>query len=912
MHKCFKAIPDLLEHVSKGQIILVPLHENSKQPLYKEWNTRDYALNDIVEYQHNMGILITPGIGVIDIDGSQGTEPNTKKDSRAVLGKMLIEEFKNEALIVETANYGFHIYFKYDEGFEIEDAHALSQGFQYSDTFSVEELRNAHLGNAIEIFAKGTKNRQLVFVGSEINGREYRLLADGVQKIKDIAVINDIEERIEKVLLLAGFTTYTPPAAIFNSGKSGADKYKHPIPPYFMDRLADYIIQILNFNYENGKHHLVLYLGGYLSNYITTESLGDLGYAILDKLPKGYFKDDSAFIHTLTKSEERKESNVGVAGGNALYNQYVEPMGISNDVFFGRIAFLSGGKFIFYPSGTNAGSFKRVEFDQYHNRVNVATCGYDKDKNIVTRALTNELNIIITRVEEQINPLRPNDARNYVVYYVHGKDTEESSVSGTKFTDIFNDILNRVGVIGGSGARYCINNIITRYRELGLVDRVETSPIPGIMYVNNELRRYDVNGNQMEIKYVNPASALELLDEIRQIIPWDDSKFGHVVRAGLGLPFRQVFREFGIPSRYLLLGGEGGSYKSTCAELLLNFYEDVYLAGPYANVFSAGDVSTEYRLGEKYERSLNGFVVNEIATMVNDPSLLEILKAAIEGVVARQTHSDVYYSYQTAIFTANVDLPNNSAFLRRTESFYMHEQDRITPEIEQQLRDLLNIKGQKNIRFKELRAIGDFCVYTIKENLEKLETMTLEDVRFFLVDELQKQTDIDLSYMKAIEYDQQEALEEEVDSVIMSGLIRYISEIYNKDPSASVKNMIPQDDGNGHFKPFSEEKIDRLVQQRKLFVFEPCSFEGEDYYLLTQKNIREIYKNTENIMMTIQGVWGELKQYQEEYGLKEPKQRRLQNYRSNRARGILLNSRFLVDLLNNDIIISGEEDDVDE
>ena len=912
MHKCFKVIPDLLEYVASGEIVLVPLHENSKQPLYKEWNTRDYALNDIADYLYNMGILITPGIGVVDIDGSEGINPETKKDSRAVLGKMLIEEFKDEALIVETANYGFHIYFRYDKGFEIEDAHALSQSFQYSDTFPVEELRNAHLGNAIEIFAKGTKNRQLVFVGSKISDREYRLLADGVQRIKDIAVINDIEERIEKVLLLAGFTTYTPPAAVFNTGKSGADKYKHPIPPYFMDRLADYIIEILQFNYNNGKHMAVLYLGGYLSNYITTESLAELGYTILSKVPKGFFKDDSAFIHTLTKSEERKESNVGIAGGNALYNQYVEPMGISNDVFFGRIAFLSGGKFMFYPSGTSAGSFKRVEFDQYHNRVNVATCGYDKDKNIVTRALTNELNIIITRVEEQINPLRPNDARNYVVYYVHGKDTEESSVSGTKFTDIFNDILNRVGVVGGSGARYCINNIITRYRELGLVDRVETSPIPGIMYVNNELRRYDVDGNQVEIKYVNPAPALELLDEIRQIIPWDDNKFGHVVRAGLGLPFRQVFREFGIPSKYLLLGGEGGSYKSTCAELLLNFYEDVYLAGPYANVFSAGDVSTEYRLGEKYERSLNGFVVNEIATMVNDPSLLEILKAAIEGVVARQTHSDVYYSYQTAILTANVDLANNSAFLRRTESFYMHEQDRITPKIEQQLRDLLNIKGQKNIRFKELRAIGDFCVYTIKENLEKLETMTLEDVRFFLVDELQKQTDIDLSYMKAIEYDQQEALEEEVDSVIMSGLIRYISEIYNKDPSASVKNMVPQDDGNGHFKPFSEEKIDRLVQQRKLFVFEPCSFEGEDYYLLTQKNIREIYKNTENIMMTIQGVWGELKQYQEEYGLKEPKQRRLQNYRSSRARGILLNSRFLVDLLNNDIIILGEKSNVDE
>lgn len=901
MHECFEKISDLLSYVAQNKITLIPLRVNSKRPLYNEWNSRDYNLNEVIEHEGNMGVLITGGIGVIDIDGSEGSNPTTKEDSRALLGKILINEFK-DCLIVRTANQGFHIYFRVEEGYEVQDAHAVSQKYQYPYDFGVEELRNCHLGNAIEVFAKQTSNRQLVFVGSEIEGRKYELLTDGCQKIEDIPIINDVEERIEKALLYSNFSTYTPPAALVKTQTKNSERYKHKIPPYFIDRLAEYIIEILNFNYHNGKHHLVLYLGGYLSNYITTESLGELGYAILSKLPDGYFKDDAAFIHTLTKSEERKESNVGVAGGNSLYQTYIEPMGIPRDIFFGRIAFLSGGKFLFYPSGQSAGTFKRIEFDQYHNRVNVATCGFDKDNNIVTRSITNELNIIITRVEEQINPLRPEDARNYVVYYVHGQDTEESSVSGTKFTDIFNDILNRVGVVGGSGARYTINNIITRYRELGLVDKVETSPIPGIMYVNNELRRYDINGEQVDIKYVNPSKALALLDEIKKIIPWEDSKFGHVVRAGLGLPFRQVFREFGIPSRYLLLGGEGGSYKSTCAELLLNLYEDVYLAGPNANVFSAGDVSTEYRLGDKYSRSLNGFVVNEIGTMINDPSLLEILKAAIEGVVARQTHDDTYYSYQTAIFTANVDLPNNSAFLRRTESFYMHEQDRITPTIERKLRNLLNIKGQKNIRFKELRAIGDFCVYTIKENLEKLESMTLEDVRFFLVDELQKETDIDLSYLKAIEYDQQEALEEEVDSVIMSGLIRYISDIYNKDPSSSTMKMIPEEDSKGRFKPFAEEKLDRLVRQRKLHIFEICIFEDKEYYLLTQKGIREIYKNTENIMMTIQGVWGELKQYQGRYDIGEPKQRRLQNYRVDRARGILLTSNFIIDLLNNDII----------
>lgn len=909
MHDAFKQIPDLFEYLMKKLVIIILLRDNSKIPLDKGWNAIDYPVEKIVDHTGNIGILIANRLCSIDIDGTSGSTPSVKEDSKALLGKIFKKIFP-DAMIVKTASGGMHIYFWIDEGFEIADAHRLSQSLQYPADFEIEELRNAPLGNAIEIFAKQNLNRQMVFVGSEINGKKYELLPDGVQKMADIPVINNVEERIREGLLLEGFRTYTPPVtAISTSATNENDKNKHTIPSYFMDRLADYIIEISNFNYNNGKHHLFLYLGGYLSNYITTESLAELGYAILDKVPAGYFDNDSAFIHTLTKSEQRKESDIGVAGGNALYNQYVEPMGITRDVFFGKIAFLSGGRFFFYPSGQGAGSFKRIDFDQYHNRVNVSTCGFDKEGHIVTRATTNELNIIITKVEEQINPLRPEDARNYVVYYVHGQDTEESSVSGTKFTEIFNDILNRIGIVGGNGARYTINNIITRYRELGLVDKVETSPIPGIMYVNNEIRRYDIDGNQVPIEYVDPSDALELLDEIRKIIPWDDSKFGHVVRAGLGLPFRQVFREFGIPSKYLLLGGEGGSYKSTCAELLLNFYEDVYLAGPNANVFSAGDVSTEYRLGDKYSRSLNGFVVNEIGTMVNDPSLLEILKAAIEGVVARQTHDDVYYSYQTAIFTANIDLPNNSAFLRRTESFYMHESDRITPAIESKLRELLNIKGQKNIRFKELRSIGDFCVYVIKNNLEKLESMTLEDVRFFLVDELQKTTDIDLSYMKSIEYDQQEALEEEVDSIIISGFIKYISDIYNKDATPDNIVTIREDDERGIAKPFSEEKLDRLVRKRKLHVLESCTFQDREYYLLTQKGVKEIYKNSENVMMTIQGLWGEFKKYQSLYDIYEPKQRRLTDYRSKRARGILLTKDFIIDLLNNDISLEDMDDE---
>lgn len=98
---------------------------------------------------------------------------------------------------------------------------------------------------------------------------------------------------------------------------------------------------------------------------------------------------------------------------------------------------------------------------------------------------------------------------------------------------------------------------------------------------------------------------------------------------------------------------------------------------------------------------------------------------------------------------------------------------------------------------------------------------------------------------------------------------------------------------------YAEEKLDKLIQQRIIFVLEPCFFRGKKYYLLTQKNIREIYKNTTNESITTPSFWREIKQYTNEYNLYGPKQRRLQGYKTNRARGILLTMDFIIDLMNN-------------
>ena len=159
-------------------------------------------------------------------------------------------------------------------------------------------------------------------------------------------------------------------------------------------------------------------------------------------------------------------------------------------------------------------------------------------------------------------------------------------------------------------------------------------------------------------------------------------------------------------------------------------------------------------------------------------------------------------------------------------------------------------------------------------------------------------------------------------SDILMFFIEYLKKIYDKDVSVKSRRNFYEDFSNDNFsngcnQVYVEETLDRLIQQRKLFVLEPCSFGEKEYYLLTQKNLREIYRDHQSVFVTIQGFWSEIKQYKDEYDLHGPKQRRLQDYKVNRARGILLTMDFLIYLMNNyventhDVVEATEESDSD-
>lgn len=141
-------------------------------------------------------------------------------------------------------------------------------------------------------------------------------------------------------------------------------------------------------------------------------------------------------------------------------------------------------------------------------------------------------------------------------------------------------------------------------------------------------------------------------------------------------------------------------------------------------------------------------------------------------------------------------------------------------------------------------------------------------------------------------------------SDILMFFVEYLKKIYDKDISVKFRRKFDEDLLNNNFpddcnQVYIEETLDRLIQQRELFVLEPCFFREKEYCLLTQRNLREIYRDHQSVFVTIQGFWSEIKQYRDKYDLHGPKQRRLQGYKVNRARGILLTMDFLIYLMNN-------------
>ena len=108
-----RALFPLARDEERGQP--VPKKEQGKRPLYKQWRTRTYGLDDLLRFVtegHNLGWRLGPRDLVVDVDPRNGGTTSWA----ALLGVLGIEDPSDYAPTVATGGGGFHYYFRIPEG----------------------------------------------------------------------------------------------------------------------------------------------------------------------------------------------------------------------------------------------------------------------------------------------------------------------------------------------------------------------------------------------------------------------------------------------------------------------------------------------------------------------------------------------------------------------------------------------------------------------------------------------------------------------------------------------------------------------------------------------------------------------------------------------------------------------------
>ena len=129
---------------------------------------------------------------------------------------------------------------------------------------------------------------------------------------------------------------------------------------------------------------------------------------------------------------------------------------------------------------------------------------------------------------------------------------------------------------------------------------------------------------------------------------------------------------------------------------------------------------------------------------------------------------------------------------------------------------ILNENGVQNKNFDKLRFIGDFILDFISRNLNLLDELSYDELELVLVDELEKYSGKDLSWLKMtradLDYSDESDSFEEYDN-IMELFIKELRMVYNRNHNScilikdSVKNDYVKEDN------YEEAVLINLVQR---------------------------------------------------------------------------------------------------
>ena len=792
INETLNEIKDLEECIRTNTVKVCMLRPGTKIS-YGGW--KKYAsLNDIFDLENaenNLGISL-PGIEYsgeriltcIDIDGDK-TETNpdgfaniSKQWFFKVITKKLDDE-KVKYMAIKSSSGGYHIYLY---SLQEEPAHISLANMQYpQDKDSVcfndemEMFYSVHGETMSEMFGQTLpksavefwcKKRYIVAPGSQIYEDDKligksKLLPNGVNRFQDIDTYNtSINDMIRTAFKDAGFIE-TEEQKTFTAN-AGDVALSSDLPQEKIELIGDFLLEYLP-KIHGQKHEMCLALGGFFfKKKISIDSIYEIARYVNDRVPRGFFKNKEAFMHTLLHDSIEKDEDRLMTGLTTV-EEILEPF-VNKRKVGKQLHLLTNPTYHkFWPDGTISRQYDEVHIDfaQKYISISQLQTSFQKDGEIsITNKLSARVLQCINGFEyiEDISEREPDNPweKSIKLFF----STEDGS-----YTYVYNDVdemIQKYRSLPGSHSNQSKRIIECVFREfdtLNLIKNREGATRAGIWYSREEngLKKFvKEKGKIIEKECINPykyqlINALKLLSDIHDAYPWKDDKFGIIIKMGLTMPYSYVLAEqFNKFHPSLILHGEAGTLKTSGGELI------TYLNGDFSKneedyIAGGGELESAFRFGRIMDISSYPLIVNESEHLFSNSVIRELIKDGTAGKKIREPggkNPKTYYSRRSSFYTMN-NLPETAqdpAFLRRFITLEFTKDERgDKDEIIDQL-SFLNTNGIINYRFRELSVIGDYVFWLLNHNIEWFE-LSVTEIQNKIVESLEEYTNMELEFL---------------------------------------------------------------------------------------------------------------------------------------------------------------------
>lgn len=268
------------------------------------------------------------------------------------------------------------------------------------------------------------------------------------------------------------------------------------------------------------------------------------------------------------------------------------------------------------------------------------------------------------------------------------------------------------------GTLAAVIQISVKYKLAQMHNEIDN---PGVYWdkTNEELKIIHLDVDEPSQDEVDEA--LNVIDLLAPFFKGHETKLSTCLKWGLMSIFDYSIKQIGgkwMP--WLYLYGKAGSGKTTLGEIILFIYdipnEDNNLGG--------SSFDTVARVGSRVSQFTKPIMVSEPEGALNKPSIVGMLKTAIESTTARGRYQGKAYrtipSFSCGIITANQGLPSGDALFRRFTSILFSHNEKKAADNKKEFDEIFKINSPKRSILNKLKALGNYFITEIKSNPELL------------------------------------------------------------------------------------------------------------------------------------------------------------------------------------------------